>query len=188
MNLRMMRGWALLINGIVGLLDIVSLLTGNNALVFIIVNELLALLFIFGLPAIQELQPQTGRLGQAGLWCLGFAASIAFIVTLIFFFSTLEVNNLIPLSSAIFFLVGSVVVGWLTIRAQVFPPAVGWLLIFGGVLNLTSGLMPSGLIMTLLGISGVLAQSAALVGYGWVIIRRPLQVPDTSHLTVHQHA
>lgn len=103
------------------------------------------------------MQPQTGRLGQIGLWCLGIAAGIAFVVILIFHFSTLQVNNLIPLSSAIFFLVGSVVRGAVTIRAQVFPAAVGWLLIVGGVLNLVSGLMPAGLIATMLGVIGVLA-------------------------------
>jgi hypothetical protein len=129
------------------------------------------LLFIFGLPAIGELQHQTGRLGQIGLWCLGIAAGVAFGIMLVYHFSTVQINNLIPLSSAIFFLIGSVVVGYVTIRARVFPAAVGWLLIIGGILNIVSGLMPA----TILGISSVLAQAVAIAGYGWFIIRRPLE-------------
>ena len=62
-----------------------------------------------------------------------------------------------------FFLVGSGVVGYLTIRARVFPAVVGWLLIVGGVLNLVSGLIPAGLVATILGDISVLA------------IRQPLQ-------------
>ncbi len=62
------------------------------------------------------------------------------------------------------------VVGWLTIRARVFPAAVGWLLIVGGVLNLLSGLTPAGLFTTLLGIVSGLAGAVAIAGYGWTII------------------
>lgn len=105
MKLRTLQGWALLINAIIGLVDIANIVTGGNTPLFI-VDEVLALLFIFGLPAIQEVQPQTGRLGQIGLWCLGIAAGIAFVVMLVFHLSTLQVNTLIPLSSALFFLVG----------------------------------------------------------------------------------
>ena len=62
-------------------------------------DEVLALLFIFGLPAIGEVQSQTGRLGQIGLWCLGIAAGIAFAVMLVYHFSTVQVNYHIPLDS-----------------------------------------------------------------------------------------
>ena len=131
MKLRTLQGWALLINAVIGLVDILNIVNGGNMSLFI-VDEVLALLFIFGLPAIGVVQPQTGRLGQIGLWCLGIAAGIAFAVMLVFHVSTVQVNTFIPLSSAIFFLVGSVVVGAVTIRAQVFPAAIGWLLIVGG--------------------------------------------------------
>ncbi len=173
MKLRTLQGWALFINAIIGLVDIANILNGGNTPLFI-VDEVLALLFIFGLPAIGALQPQTGRLGQVGLWCLGMAAGIAFVVTLVYHLSTWQVHPLIPLSSALFFLVGSILVGWLTIRSRVFPAAVGWLLIVGGVLNLVSGLLPAGLIATLLGVISLLTQTAAFAGYGWIIIRRPL--------------
>lgn len=174
MKLRTLQGWALLINAVIGLIDIANIVNGGNTSLFIL-DEVLALLFIFGLPAIGETQPKTGRLGWVGLWCLGIAAGIAFVVMLVYHISTLQVNTLIPLSSAIFFLVGSGVVGYLTIRARVFPAVVGWLLIVGGVLNLVSGLIPAGLVATILGVISVLATSAAFAGYGWIIIRRPLQ-------------
>jgi hypothetical protein len=177
----------LLINAVIGLVDIANIVNGGNTPLFI-VDEVLALLFIFGLPAIGELQPQTGRLGQIGLWCLGIAAGIAFVIMLVYHFSTLQVNNLIPFSSAIFFLVGSVVVGAVTIRAQVFPAAIGWFLIVGGVLNLVSGLMPAGLVATLLGVIGVLAQTVAIAGYGWIIIRRPLQQQGAAQTIMDQSA
>jgi hypothetical protein len=80
-------------------------------------------------------------------------------------------------------------VGWVTIRAQVFPAAIGWLLIVGGALNLLSGLLPASLVATILGVISVLATSAAFAGYGWIIIRRPLQrQEEAAQLTVDQHA
>jgi len=187
MKLRTLQGWALLINAAVGLIDIAHIFNGGNIPLFIM-DEVLALLFIFGLPAIGELQPKTGHLGQVGLWCLGIAAGIAFVVMLVFHFSTVQVNTLIPLSSAIFFLVGSVVVGWVTIRAHVFTAAIGLLLIGGGILNLVSGLQPVGLVTTILGVMSVVATSAAFAGYGWIIIRRPLQRQDMPEVTADQHA
>ena len=186
MKIRTLQGWALLINAIIGLVDIVNILNGGSTPLFI-VDEVLALLFIFGLPAIQDLQPQTGRLGQVGLWCLGLAAGIAFVVTLVFHVSTWQVSNLIPLSSALLFLVGSILVGWVTIRARVFPAAIGWLLMVGGVLNLVSGSLPAGLMATMLGVIGVLAQTGAIAGYGWIIIRRPLSRSNAELSGVNQH-
>ncbi len=40
-------------------------------------------LFLAGLPAIQEAQPQTGRWGQVGLGLMALAALIALAVTLL---------------------------------------------------------------------------------------------------------
>jgi hypothetical protein len=187
MKLRTLRGWALLINGVIGLIDLANIINGGNTPLFIM-DEVLALLFIFGLPTIQELQPQTGRFGQVGLWCLGIAAGIAFVVMLVYHLSTAEVIDLIPLSSAIFFLVGSVIVGYVTIRAQVFPQLIGWFLIIRGVLNIVSGLIPASLIPIMIGVSSVLVQAVAIAGYGLINIRRPLQRHDVPQPTVGQHA
>ena len=84
--------------------------------------------------------------------------------------STVVVGDLVPLLSAVFNLLGSIIVGWVTIRARVFPAAVGWLLMVGGVLNLLGGLTPAGLFTTLLGIVSGLAGAVAMAGYGWTIV------------------
>ncbi len=111
-NLRTIGGWALLANGFVTLLIVIgSAVSGGDAPIFLVASEVLSVLLILGLPAIQTLQPQTGRLGQAGLWCLGIATGIAFIVRLILLVSTLNVSDIVLLSSSLFALVGSVVVG-----------------------------------------------------------------------------
>ena len=96
---------------------------------------------------------------------------MALVVRVLFLASTVDVGDLVPLLSAVFNLLGSLVVGWVTIRARVFPAAVGWLLIVSGVLNLLGGLTPAGLFTTLLGIVSGLAGSVAMAGYGWTIVR-----------------
>jgi len=175
MNLRSIRGLALLINAIIGavigFINLADIVTIENDLL-LIVSAVLALLFIFGLPAIWQLQPQTGRPGQVGLWCLGIASGIAFVVHLAFLASAHEMNLLIPWSSALLFLIGSVLVGWLTIQARVFPAAPGWLLMLGGVLNLVGGLSLDGSAATIVGITSLLAQTAAIAGYGWIVVSR----------------
>jgi hypothetical protein len=84
--------------------------------------------------------------------------------------STVDVGDLVPLLSAVFNLLGSVVIGWLTVRARVFPSMVGWLLVVGGVLNLPGGLAPAGPFTTLLGVVSGLATAVAIAGYGWIIV------------------
>ena len=89
-------------------------------------------------------------------------------------------NALVPLSSSVCNALGSVVVGWLTIRARVFPAAVGWLLLVGGVLNLLGGLTPAGLFTTLLGIVSGLPGAIASAGYGWTIVRSTRERPQAA--------
>jgi hypothetical protein len=164
-------GWALLASGFVALLLVIGYtVTGGNALIFPIVGAVGSALFLLGLPAIWALQPHTGRPGQAGLWCLGIGAGIALVVRMLSLGSQVDVGDLVPLLSAVFNLLGSVVVGWVTIRARVFPAAVGWLLIVGGVLNLLGGLTPAGLFTSVLGIVSGLAGAVAVAGYGWTIV------------------
>src|SRR5947209_521132 len=130
--LRIIGGWALLANGLLLLLIIIgTAVSGGGAPLFLVAGEVVGLLFIVGLPAIQALQPQTGRLGQAGLWCLGLAVGIALIVRMILLVSTVDVGDIVPFSSSLLALVGSVLVGWVTIQAKVFSPVFGWLLMVG---------------------------------------------------------
>jgi hypothetical protein len=169
--LQSMGGWALLASGFVALLLVIGYtVTGGDAPILPVAGAGGSALLLLGLPAVWALQPQTGRPGQAGLWCLGIGAGIAFVVRVLSLVGTVDVGDLIPLLSAVFNLLGSVVVGWVTIRARVFPATVGWLLIVGGVLNLLGGLTPAGLFTTLLGIVSGLAGAVAIGGYGWTIV------------------
>jgi hypothetical protein len=138
---------------------------------YLVAGEAISLLFIVGLLAIWAMQPQTGRLGQIGLWCLGLGAGMAFLVRLVILFSSLNVDTP-ALISALFGMVGSLLVGWVTIRAKVFHPAIGWLLMVGGVLNVVGGLLPAGTSTDLVNIIAGLAQVVALGGYGWTMLRR----------------
>jgi hypothetical protein len=180
---RTIGGWALLINALLILFILIGMTTsvGGDTL-SLIIAEALSPLFIVGLLAIWAMQPHAGRLGLLGLiglWCLGIAAGIAFLVRLVLLVSAIDVGDLVPLSSALFGLVGSLLVGWVTIRAKVFHPTIGWLLIVGGVLNLIGGLLPAGAGTPLVGIITTLAQASAIGGYGWTMLRGA---------TVAQHA
>jgi len=176
---RAIGGWALLANALLLLLVVLgSAVSGGGAPLFLVASEVLGLLFLVGLPAIQALQPQTGRLGQAGLWCLGLAVGIALIVRMILLVSTVDVGDIVPFSSSLLALVGSLLVGWVTIQAKVFSPVFGWLLMVGGVLNFVSGLAPAGIGTTIVGIIAGLAQVGALAGYGWTIVRSTRERPQ----------
>ena len=171
---RTIGGWALLSNALLTIILAIALATsfGGDTL-FQMLGEVLSILLLVGLPAIWAMQPHTGRLGQLGLigvWCLGIAAGIAFLVRLALLSSSIEVGDLIPLSSALFGLVGSLLLGWATIRAAIFHPAIGWLLIVYGVLNLVGGLLPASVGTELLDIIATLAQVGAIAGYGWTIL------------------
>ncbi len=170
---RSIGGWALLINALLMLFLLIGMNTvGGTDTLYLVIGEALSLLFIVGLLAIGGMQPQAGRLGQIGLWCLGIATGIAFLVRLLLLVGTLDVGDLLPLSSALFGLVGSLLLGWVTIQAGVFHPVIGWLLIAWGVLNLIGGLLPGGAAATVVGVITTLAQVGALGGYGWTMLRR----------------
>jgi hypothetical protein len=167
---RTIGGWALLINALLTFILAIALATpfGSDTL-FMVIGAVLSLLLLVGLPAIWAM----GRLGQIGLigvWCLGIAAGIALLVRLDFLFSSVDVEELLPLSSALFALLGSLLLGWATIRATIFHPALGWLLIVGGVLNFSGGLLPTGSGTELMDIIATLAQVGAIAGYGWTIL------------------
>lgn len=169
---RTIGGWALLINALLTLCFLIGMIAsvGGDTL-SLVAGEVFCPLLIVGLLAIWAMQPQTGRLGQLGLWCLGIGAGIGFLVRLVILFSSLDVDTP-AFISALFGLVGSLLVGWGTIRAKVLHPAIGWLLIVGGVLNLIGGLLPAGTGTDLVGIIAELAQVGALGGYSWTMLRR----------------
>lgn len=169
---RTIGGWALLINALLTLCILIGMTTSvGGDMLYLMIGEVISLLLIVGLLAIWDMQPHTGRLGLVGLWCLGIATSIAFLVRLVVLLSTIDVDTP-AFISALFGMVGSLLVGWVTIRAKVFHPAIGWLLIVGGVLNLIGGLLPAGIGAELVGIISGLAQGIAIGGYGWTMLRR----------------
>jgi hypothetical protein len=181
---RTIGGWALLINALLTLFILIGMTTSvGGTLLSLVAGEVLSLLLLVGLLAIWTMQPHTGRLGLIGLWCLGIATSIAFFVRLVVLLSTIDVDTLAFLS-ALFGLVGSFLVGWVTIRAKVFHPMIGWLLIVGGVLNFAGGLLPGGIGATLVGIIAGLAQVGAFGGYGWTILLR--HAPVVQHASLEQ--
>lgn len=169
---RTIGGWALLINALLTLLFLLGMTAsvGGDTL-YLVTGEVFCPLLIAGVLAIWAMQPQTGRLGQIGLWCLGIATSIAFLVRLAILFSSLDVDTPAFLS-ALCGMVGSLLVGWVTIRAKVFHPAIGWLLMVGGVLNVVGVLLPAGIDIAVGGIIAGLAQAGATGGYGWTMLRR----------------
>jgi hypothetical protein len=172
MMTRTIGGWALLINALLILLLFIGMIASlGGDVLSLVVGEVLSPLLIVGLLAIWAMQPQTGRLGLLGLWCLGIATSMAFFVRLVVLFSSLDVDTP-AFISALFGLVGSLLVGWVTIRAKVFHPAIGWLLMVGGVLNVVGGLLPAGIGFAVGGIITGLAQAGATGGYGWTMLRR----------------
>ena len=182
MIIRIIGGWALLINALVTLFILIGMTTSvGDALLSLVTGEVLSLLLLVGLLAIWTMQPQAGRLGVIGLWCLGIATSMAFFVRLVILSSTSNVNTP-AFFSALFGLVGSLLVGWVTIRAKVFHPAVGWLLMAGGVLNFVGGLLPGGIGATLVDIIAGLAQVGAFIGYGWTILLRRAPVVQRASL------
>jgi hypothetical protein len=183
---RTFGGWALLANAVLMLVLLIALTTSiGGATLSIIIGEALSLLLIVGLAAIWAIQPHAGRLGQIGLigvWCLGIATGIAFVVRLVLLFSTIDVDTPAFLS-ALFGLVGSLLLGWATIWAKIFHPAIGWLLIVGGVLNVVGGLLPAGAGTSVIGIFAALAQIGAIGGYGWTMLR---SAPLTQRASVAQ--
>lgn len=171
---RIIGGWALLLNALLTLCFLIRMTASlGGGTFYLVAGEVFCPLLIVGLLAIWAIQPQTGRLGQIGLWCLGIGAGMAFLVRLVILFSTIAVDTP-AFISALFGMVGSLLVGWVTIRAKVFHPAIGWLLIVGGVLNLIGGLFPAGSGTTLAGLIAGLAQVGALGGYGWTMLQRAL--------------
>jgi hypothetical protein len=172
---RTIGGWALLANAVLTVVFLIAMTAAVGGDTFLLVTgDALSLLLLVGLLAMWSMLPHTGRLGrigQIGLWCLGVAAGSAFVVRLVLLVSTIAVGDVVPLSSALFALVGSLLVGWVTIRTQVFHPVIGWLLMVYGVLNLVGGLLPGGAGATVMDVIGTLAQVGAVGGYGWTLLR-----------------
>ncbi len=185
MNLRRFGGYALCVSALISLsLSLWYNLGGDNSTLVTVAALLGGTLFIVGLPAIQSMQPQTGRLGQVGLALMALGSLTAMGVYLYSTISGSDTGEAAPFASALLALAGDLLVGWLTIGGRefaaqnaprsperVFPAWVGWLLIAGGVLNFAGGLMPAGDLATAVGVISAIAMPAALIGFGLLIVR-----------------
>lgn len=167
-----LSGWALILSALIFLFGFAwdHLINGPFTFLTVMIGLFGDLLFLVGLPGIQQSQPQTGRPGQIGLLLMGIGAAIAIIANLLIRLAGVEVADWIPLTSAIAGSLGSLIVGWLTIRVNVFRPWIGWLMMVGAVLNILAPVLPPGVVF--ISQIGLFAQSAALIGYGISMLQR----------------
>ncbi len=188
MNIGRLQGWALLISALASTLLRLGL---GNRIQYGTETLLLvsSVFFIFGLLGIQTIQPQTKLWGLIGLFLMAIPAVDLFLGGLILLVvdQPLELNHLLSsiesfLSLAGVMYSGYILVGWLTIRASVFPAWIGWFLLTVGIFNDAIGffiaygksdlldLLPFSIISTLFDVISFL-EIAAVSGYGWTIIR-----------------
>jgi hypothetical protein len=169
-------GWALILSALIFLFGFAwdHLINGPFTLLTVMIGLLGDLLFLIGLPGIQQTQPQTGWPGQIGLLLMGIGAVIAIVANLLIRLAGVEITDWIPLTSAIAGSLGSLIVGWLTIRVHVFRPWIGWLMIAGAILNVLAPVLPPEAIF--ISQLGLFAQAAALIGYGTTMLQREIPV------------
>ncbi len=167
-----LSGWALILSALIFLFGFTwdHIINGPFTLATVMIGVLGDILFLIGLPGIQQSQPQTGRPGQIGLILIGLGTVIAIVANLLIRLGGADIPDWIPLTSAIAGSLGSLIVGWLTIRAHVFRPWIGWLMIVGAILNILAPVLPAGAIF--ISQLGLFAQAAALIGYGLTMLQR----------------
>jgi hypothetical protein len=172
MNWIRLSGWALILSALIFLIGFAwdHLLHVPFSFFTVMVGLFGDILFLIGLPGIQRSQPQTGRPGQIGLILIGIGTIIAIIANLLIRLVGVEIDDWFPLTSAIAGSLGSLIIGWLTIRANVFRPWIGWLMIVGAILNILVLVLPPEAIF--ISQIGLFAQSAALIGYGITMLQR----------------
>ncbi len=167
MNIHRLQGAALIISAVIDLIGLIG--SGTSAVRYLFV--LGALLLMFGIPAVQSLQP-AGTLGWIGIGLIELAALIVLILNVTTVSGAGVVSSAIPLLSALAGGIGRVIVGWITTRRDVFPQWVGWAFIAEGVLNFIGGLLNAAPLASAIGIIVALLGAAALLGYGWFIMNR----------------
>lgn len=167
-----LSGWALILAALIFLIGFAwdHVLNVPFSFFTVMVGLFGDILFLIGLPGIQRSQPQAGRLGQIGLILMGIGTIIAIMANLLIRLAGVAIDDWIPLTSATAGSLGSLIVGWLTIRVHVFRPWIGWLMMIGAILNILAPVLPPEAI--LISQIGLFAQSAALIGYGVTMLQR----------------
>lgn len=171
MNVRRLQGWALVGGAAINLIGLAGFfldLGGPTSRIVFLVG---GALYIFGVPAILSFQPM-GTAGVVGMLLLELAAVIAFLFNLLNLAGAPGLDNPLFLTiSAFAGMLGALIIGWLTTRGKVFPVWVGWALILQGVLNFAGGIYDFGALTPVFVTVGTLASVAALLGYGFGILR-----------------
>lgn len=167
-----LSGWGLILSAVIFLFGFTwdHLINGPFTFFTVMVGLVGNILFLAGLPGIQQSQPQTGRPGQAGLILLAIGTVIAIIANLFIRLFSIDIGDLVPLISAVAGSLGSLIVGWVTIRANVFRPWIGGLLMIGGILNLLFPILPPAVVF--ISQLGLFAECAAQIGYGLTMLQR----------------
>lgn len=167
MNIRRLQGAALIISAVIDLIGLIGSGTPAVRVLFIIGG----LLLIFGIPAIQSVQP-AGTLQWIGIILIELAAVIALVLNVMSMSGGANFGETIPLISAVAGLLGRLIVGWLTTQRDEFMKWVGWAFMADGVLNFIGDLITNSPLAFGIGVLGALAGAAALLGYGWGIMQR----------------
>jgi hypothetical protein len=165
MNIRRLQGWALVLSAVINLLGFFSFDSG----VVTIVRLIGVVLFIFGLPAINSVQPM-GSTGLIGVLMVMLAALIALVANVTGMLGN-SINPSFFLVSAIVGTLGRIIVGWLTTREKVFSSWAGWAFIIEGLFNFVGGTFAIGALSSIFNIVILFAGSAAQAGYGMGIIK-----------------
>lgn len=191
MNVRSFQGWALIVSALVLIYTFVetNFLGGSgdpNSESYAIRGIITSVVFAVGLPAIYSTQPQIGRWGKVGLflmivppaatigWFLGYFIDPLSVPGVLLALPYLLLTNALSISWLLFYL-GYFIVGWLTTQARVFPKWTGWLFMFYSILNIADffvwRILPEGPLALSVYAVITLVEAAALVGYGWQIVR-----------------
>lgn len=175
-----LSGWALILSALIFLFGFAwdHVLNGPYTLFTVMLGLVGNVLFLVGLPGIQQSQPQTGRPGQVGLILMGIGSVIAIIVNLLIRQFGVDIGDWVPLTSAIAGALGSLIVGWVTVRANVFRSWIGWLLMIGAILNILFPVLPPEAVF--ISQLGLFTQSAALIGYGFSMLQRENMISSGS--------
>jgi len=128
--------------------------TGPGSVPADVVMILSGVLLLIGLPALYRAQArQVGRLGLVGVVVLMIAMVLGWVILSGIQLHDVAVPGSIPRSGpdgppplamisaalgGLFILIGGLTVGIATIRAQVFPSAVGWMMLIASILLITT--------------------------------------------------
>jgi hypothetical protein len=166
MSLRRLQGLALILGALIDLLVFFAPASGLKPVLAV----LSSLLFIFGIPAVHAAQ-RDGTPGLLGLVLLILAVLIV-IAFRLDLFGNAALSSAFALTSAIFGLLGRLIVGWLTTRRPFFAAWIGWAFILEGLLNLLIGLANLGSASSFLSALTVLVGAAAVLGYGLQLFQK----------------